>query len=839
MNLNRKTLLVGASLIGLAIGVPANAQDAEAAQADSIASAQAEPAGAQDDAGASTGVGDIVVIARRREEASQDVPMAINAVSGEQLENNAVRSVEDLRMLVPGVNIGGQRRDEAQFFIRGQGPGVITTGQRNFTSVATYFAEVPTSIAGAGSLYDLESVQVLKGPQGTLFGRNTTGGAVLFQPARPSAESGGYAKASYGNYNYTEFEGMVNVANESGNFAVRLAGMFSRRDGYTRSVVTGQDLDERDVEGMRLSVLVKPFDGVENLTIVDYRAKDGASGSAILRAVNPGQPLGAAPITFAGPLAGLAPLFGVTAGSTIVVPVRVGGVVPTSCLSAPTAICPTGPFGTFVASLSAAYNGGVMTNPANSGFYTVASTAALNSALATQQALGIRQNQAPSILRSKALDWGITNKTTIDVSEDITLKNIIAFRTSRKNEAADYDGTPLSFLNNHYVTSQEFGTGSEQFTEEFQIQGQLPTANLSYIVGFYHESTKPGFLQSVPGVTLGTLTDRRSDNKDTSNAVFAHFEWNPTDFIGLSGGVRQTWDERSASLSIVYGGAPGVCADTSPQIGALMCNYSAKFDALTYDATVNVRPMDNVLLFGSYRHGYKSGGINLPAPAGFETFNPEEVDSFEIGLKADWDLGVPIRTNLSLFHDDYTNMQVQQSVLVGGSASSIVLSNVTAVNQGVEFEATVVPIRGFNLSGFVSYLDSHSKVDVPGSIIKDRQLQSQPKWKYGVNAALNLPMPDDNGELNMSASWSWQDEVNTLNVPGLVPTNPSYGLLGARIEWSDVGGHGIDLAVFGTNLTDKEYVLGGYPISVLGFDSAFYGEPRMYGGSLTVHFGGH
>jgi iron complex outermembrane receptor protein len=822
---NQKLLLATASLFGLIQAAPALAQNAPDTAGPAAVAQDAAPV-AQDNA-----FGDIVVIARRREEASQDVPMAITAISGEQLENKGVRSVEDLRNLAPGVNIGGQRRDEAQFYIRGQGPGVITTGQRNFTSVATYFAEVPATLAGAGQLFDLESVQVLKGPQGTLFGRNTTGGAVLFEPHRPTATTEGYAKATYGNYNQKEFEGMVNVGTADGSFAVRLAGVVSRRDGFTHSVISGQDLDERSYEGARLSVLIRPASGIENLTIVDYRAKDGSGGSAILTAINPNAPLGAVPQGSAG----VAAFGGVPVGT--VLPIRVGGVVSVACLSAALPGCPTGPFGNAIAAYAAAYNGGNMASANNSGFFLVAPTTTLNATVAAQQALGIRSNQAPLPLRSKALDYGFTNKTTVDVTDNLTLKNIIAFRVTRKNEAADYDGTALNILDNRYVTDQEWGTGTEQFTEEFQIQGQLPKANLTYILGAYHEHAEPGFLQEVPGLTLGTLSVRRFNNRDVSDAVFGHLEWNPIPFVGLSGGVRKTWDERMASLAQYN--AAGACTQTDPQTGLIQCpiTYNTKFDALTYDATVNVRPMDGVLLYGSYRHGYKSGGFNLPSPVGFETFNPEQVNSFEVGLKADWDIGVPLRTNLALFHDDYDNMQVQQSVLVGSVVTSIVLSNVKAVNQGAEFEATIIPVHGLNLSGFVSYLDSHSKVDVPGTIIKDRQFQNQPQWKYGLSASFDLPMSDDMGSLNLSANWSWQDKTNTLNVVGLVPTNPSYGLLGARIEWSDISKSGIDLALFGTNLTDKDYVLGGYPISALGMHSSFYGEPRMYGGSLKIHFG--
>ncbi|MDB5583589.1 MAG: TonB-dependent receptor [Bradyrhizobium sp.] len=831
MNLNRKMLLVGASLIGLA-GMPVAAYAApDAVGPDAGASAQATPTPTAADDG--NQFGDVVVIARRREEASQDVPISLTAVSGTQLEQHSVHSVEDLRTLAPGVNIGGQRRDEAQFFIRGQGPGVITTGQRNFTSVATYFAEVPATLAGAGQLFDLESVQVLKGPQGTLFGRNTTGGAVLFQPTRPSSESGGYVKATYGNYNYEELEGAVNVANSADTFAVRLAGIISRRDGYTRSSVTNQRLDERDVEGMRLSVLMKPFAGFESLTIVDYRAKDGAGGSEVLRAVNPNVQLGAVPQSSAT----VAALTGVPVGT--VFPLRVGGQVSVACLSAALPGCPTGPFGNAIAAYAAAYNGGNFASASNSGFALVAPTSTLDATLAAQQALGVRVNQAPLLLRSKALDYGFTNKSTFDINDNLSIKNIIAYRVTRRNEAADYDGTALNFLDNRYVTDQEWSTGSQQFTEEFQVQGKISPAKLQYILGYYHEFTKPGFVQEVPGYTLGSFSERLFTNRDISDAVFAHLEWNPSDFVGLSGGIRQTWDKRMASLGIVN--AAGVCTQVNPQTGLVQCPiaYNTDFKGLTYDATLSLHPMNGVLVYGSYRRGYKSGGINLPAPAGSEFFKPEHVDSFEVGAKADWNVGVPLRTNIALFYDKYSDIQIQQSIVFNGIATSIVPPGIKAINKGVEFETTIIPVRGLTLSGFASYLDAHPTVGIPGVVVAGRQLSNQPKWKYGVSGAFRLPIPDSAGKLTVLGDWSWQSSTHTTPVPGLVDSNPSYGLLNARLEWNNAAGSGLDFAIFGTNLTNKVYVLGGYPIAQLGFDSAVYGEPRMYGASLKVHFGAH
>ena len=834
---NGNVLLFSASVIAICCATPSFAQ--EAARPDKSAPEAASEV---------TQLADIVVTARRRDESLQGVPVAITALTGDQLEQKGLRSTEDLRSSVAGLNISGQRRDDASFFLRGQGPGVITTGQRNFTSVATYFAEVPTTVAGPGVFYDLASVQVLKGPQGTLFGRNTTGGAVLFEPRRPTDSNEGQFKATLGNHDYREFEAIVNFAPVPGVVALRLAGQVSHRDGFTTSTITGQQLDGREYEAFRGSLLLTPNDRLENLSIVDYRDKDNSGTSAILVAVNPATPLGAVPLSMFGASGTF--LTGAPAGT--VLPVRTGGTVNVACLQVALPGCPTGPFGNAVAGYRAAYNAGNFADPANGGFYIVAPTSVQLATLAQQQALGIRRSLAPQLLRSRQRDIGFTNKTTFSLTDDITLKNIIAYRTSRKNESADYDGTPLNFLSQNYVTDQKWGTGSEQLTEEFQVQGKLPSANLEYIAGYYYERTEPGFLQEVPGVTLGSLSVRRFDNKDTSEALFAHAEWNPSTLVGFSGGVRKTWDKRFASLSLLN--AAGACTQVIPGTTTSQCpiGYNADFSAYTYDATINLHPSSRVLVYGTYRRGYKSGGLNLPAPvapppmdpAAFQSYNPETVDDYEIGLKADFYVGVPVRTNIAAFYDTYKNIQVQESVTftpAGGGAAvvtSLVRNGVEAVNKGFEFETTVMPFRGFNLSGFVSYLNAEPTNTVAGASIKGRQFANQPKWKYGVSAVWALPVPSEYGDVTISSDYSWQDDVLLTNTPGIVESIPSYGLVNARVEWANVMRKGVDLSVFATNLADKDYVLGSYPITQLGFVSLLYGEPRMVGVSLKVHFGG-
>jgi iron complex outermembrane receptor protein len=259
--------------------------------------------------------------------------------------------------------------------------------------------------------------------------------------------------------------------------------------------------------------------------------------------------------------------------------------------------------------------------------------------------------------------------------------------------------------------------------------------------------------------------------------------------------------------------------------------------------------MRGVMLYASHRKGYRSGGFNLPAPVApppnpnrYQTFGPETVYSYELGLKADWNIGIPLRTNIALFYDDYRNIQTGVgAVTATGLPAQVIVSAGKAKNKGVEFETTIVPFAQLRLSGFGSYLDAHATKDLVGpdglpAVIAGQQRSNMPKWKYGLNATYSVPIPDHYGHVDVSADWSWQSKSRNPNIVTTVPFYPSYGLLNARVEWSNAMNSNIDFAIFGTNLTDKAYIQGGYPLGNLGTEAAVYGEHRMYGISAKIHF---
>jgi len=223
---------VAAGISSLAIMVAATATGA-AAQ-DTTSAPQADQVG--DPRGISGG--EIVVTARRREESVQTVPISVSVVGGEKIGELGLQTTGDLQRLVPGVLLNGAgSMSNSTYTIRGQGKAVTGPG---LLSVVTYVNDVPLPPIGSfAPVFDLQGVQVLKGPQGTLFGRNTTGGAVLVNTRAPSYNLEGYVQADIGNYGKHSFQGAVNVPLVADRLAVRLAADIQRNDGFTRNITTG------------------------------------------------------------------------------------------------------------------------------------------------------------------------------------------------------------------------------------------------------------------------------------------------------------------------------------------------------------------------------------------------------------------------------------------------------------------------------------------------------------------------------------------------------------------------------------------------------------------------
>lgn len=754
---------------------------ASASLLPSIASAQNTPPAdgeaAEDGNGA---LQDIVVTARRREENLQDVPVAVTAFDQNSLQQKAITDRTSLADNTPSLFTinGGYPREFAFFALRGQGPAFGST-----PGVVSYFAEVPGAVGvdgRVGTYYDLANVQVLAGPQGTLFGKNATGGNILFEPAKPQNQFEGYARAEFGNYDHRRLEGALNIPVVSDKVLLRVAGELGRRDGYTVDVgpvFAGKDYDNLHYQSVRAGLTIRPVDGFENYTVARYYYSNTNGGGTVLGAFNPA----------AG--------FDATA------------------------------FGLGFLPVVAFYPG-------------------MATAVSEQQARGPRRVAYGLDQFSKTKFWQVINQTTVDLSDEIKLRNIISKAEFSNRYGYDYDATifPLAGQSSRTIPTN----APNYFTEELQLQGTAFDRTLDFSIGgFLDRQTwkEPAGIEQYTFFPIGTLLPLATAyfiQRSHSEAIFGQASLDlgklapSLEGLTFTGGLRYTWEHAFTSTEILP--SPAVA-------GSVDSSY------LSYTATLDYDFSPGVHGYVTARSAYKSGGVNGPVPAGsnFRTFPPEKLSDIELGLKSQFSLGgADVRLNIAAYRGIYNNIQrtTQEAVDIGGGNS--ILLNVTRSAakgriQGIEFNGAIVPVSGLTLNASYSYIDSkYTKVTdaSAGAILAGAPFPYTPKHKFSLGASYEATL-GGLGTLGISTNYVRQTKVSTAQTnSSFYRFLPAYGLLNASIDLRDIAGTQIDVGLFVNNLTKVAKPVGvidGY-FTAPGAVGLTYNEPRMYGIRLGYSF---
>jgi iron complex outermembrane receptor protein len=792
--------------------------------------AGAHPAFAQSAQGASASTGgdleEIVVTARRREERVQSVPLAITAFSQADIEKKHIEKVSDLARSVPSLAISISQSDA-------NAPYSSQTRLRGLPGSVVYFADVPlgsvdyasttglTHGTSTGFYYDLDNLEIIKGPQGTLFGKNSIGGLISISPKKPTNDFEGYGQVTFGNYNDKEFEGAVNIPIVDDKLLVRVAGQRQERDGYTKDYFTGKDYDNRDSYSWRVTVTARPTDDIENIFIYDGYYQDTNGSSTIARYVNPKQVL----------------------GSVAGIPLTLGSGVNYAGLLNPATQIPT-----FIAGLQAG---------SFSFFPNIGADVAL------QQQLGARTELGHSIQGlGKDYFYGFTDTATWNITDDITLKNVAAARIFKQMSTTDDFGAGnLPVLNIGIPGNQnQWGDNSIQYTEEMQLQGKALDSKLSWVLGGFLEYDGPLGDTLLPTTAVGNPAYYHFTNTARSQAAFIHGTYDLSDYVdGLkfTAGYRYTWDhvtdeERGTNgVDAVTRNADGTPNNCSPVIAFdNNCHVSAGGDFSSYGWNVGLDEQltQSTLIYVRAGNAYRPGGFNLNVTASQERFQPEHVTDVEIGVKSDWDVfGMHGRTNADIYHTDYKAIQVQELVPVvdaqgNNHVNSAYQNAASAYLEGVELETTVEPVKGLEISPHASYIYTHYN-QYPTAFsngVASPPFLYLPKLQYAVTGTYHLPIDESLGDVAVSATYSWYGHQYD-NVQGgeIFPITPSYDQVDIRVDWTNAFGYPVDAAFFMTNALDKTHVVGVFPIySQLGFTSVVYNEPRMFGFSLKYRFGG-
>ena len=813
---------VAASLlaIGVNLGIlPVNAQDAPAENAGAQGTASSADANAR--------VADIIVTAQRREERNQDVPIAITAFSNERLQQQNITSGQSLNGVVPSLTVGANSqgtRDVAGFTLRGVGPKFEAA-----SAVATYLAEVPlpegvstSQQGGPGNFLDLENVQVLAGPQGTLFGRNTTGGAVLLVPHRPTNEFEGYVQASYGNYDYVGLEGVVNIPVVEDKLMIRAAASYQDRDGFTRDIVWNKDRDDVHYYTGRLSVLFKPTESITNYLVV-YGTKSSTNGTSY---INRGWNFG------------LLQAFGICAE----------GPGPNSCdiLRRQTEI--QDQIGPRKVRLSV------------DQFDSTDIWGAINkTTIELSDAFTV--NNIVSYHRFKHTFSSDGDGTPLQMADIGTT----GFPDFPVPGLVEFGVAPNGFSNTAPYGPRD---NLRQITEELQLQGSLLDDHLTFTAGGFYFDSKPGTqlnraVFQCPVASTGTCEPFRNTYgvANKSKALYAQGTLDlgaatpALESLRLTAGYRYTWDTVDGFASwhqnfpfglFCFSGFVPVPAGADPDV---FCRRSAnqKFRAPTWTFGVDYKPMSNLLLFAKVSRGYRQGGFSVfsTQPA-TQVFDPERAKTYEVGFKSDWNIGsVPLRLNASAYKTNY--LLAGAGNLGIGTAALLLQSRI----KGFEVDGSIRPFRALEIGGNLSYTDGHYVARVQPIPINDCRglvpagqpsFQDCPygtaKWIYSIHGSLDLPVPENWGTLNLYANWSYIGK-QFINVAEPLGIFDPYGLLNLSARWGKIGGSNIDAEAFVTNATNKLY-RNSYSAVFFGVGtlSEVFGEPRMYGLRLRYSFGG-
>lgn len=784
--------------------------------------AAAQAVSSEPEAQQTTTVGEIVVTARRRAENIQDVPISVTALTGETLANEGITDITGIQGKVPSLTItnAGVQRDSFTFAIRGQRTSEIQL--LTDPPVGLYFAEVvqPRPFGFGNTLYDIGSVQVLKGVQGTLFGRNVTGGAVLVEPNRPKDVFEAEVQAQAGNYDMRNLYGMVNVP--LGDWgAFRVAAKTHRRDGFVTDQQTGRDYDDQSYDSLRASLTVRPTSAIESTTVVDlYRSRQNGTAaipeylSLFNTKTNKPTVLGQLEGTRAAGAAGLAG--------------------PASPLLAQLPNLPAQ-----LAAVQAGRRGDFFSTSIGIGD-------------------GNRLDAFGGASPYADLDNnGVTNRTTFDLGF-ATLKNVFGYREIKYDRLSDLDGFDAHLIEANQITD------IQQYSNELQLEGEW--SRLNYTLGAYYflekgtdgnvgiqfpELTALGLAGAGRPINPFTVTGREmlvtnlSGGRAESYAAYAAGSYELTDTLKLSGGLRYNFDERTITTSAYYAELfGGYCLLDLDNNGApdpltlANCKLSRTndWDAMTWDLTLQYEPNPGLTGYASTRKGYRSGGYNLRAQsdAAAIPFDPEDVQEYEVGLKTrNTFKAATLTTSWALFYQDYSNVQKQNVVQTSSGLVATIVTNTTAQeNYGGEVEASLYLDNGLTLNGSYSYVDANILEGGNGTF----DLIGVPHHQLGFNVSYAADLPNGFGALqaNASAAYKSSMHLDDLDVEG---DQPAYTLVNLRLQISDIKGSRYSVAAFGNNVFDERYRVGVAGLmNDVGFLTSIYGEPATYGLEVSAKF---
>lgn len=788
-----KAALMGSSAFVAVLSSPALAQEVPA---DAVEGEAAEQQG---------GVETIVVTARRREERLQDTPISITAFSEGGLEQRQIQKVSGIAQQTPALTfeeaapISGNSA-VAVLFIRGIGQvesiPTVDLGVGLYVD-GVYLAR---SVGGVLDLVDAERVEVLRGPQGTLFGRNTIGGAVSIISKTPDEFFGGQVSALYGTDNHVVLNGSINTP-LSDNVFLRTSGAYTYQDGFVDKPANGRDTGDQDRLSLRSHLRIEPTSDFSIDLIGDYTRERTNGAAFVLVDTN---------------VPGLAPVF--PDGSPTPFPQEDQAAL--------------FPF-FFNEVINAAECGSLPAPPA----LPFSNPPTKTNCFGQQFVSPGLDTDFSDIDNFSDLDiWGASATLEWDLGP-VQLKSITAYRETDSAYNLDQDHSPILIAEVDSVNNQT------QFTQELQLLGQAFDDRLNYIFGAFYFEEQATTVENVTFAPVDFSSGGETDND--SIAFFAQATFELTDALSVTGGIRYTRDQkRFTPVSFIGQNGLGIPVGL-PVVNTIVdgAPVPAEQDELTFGRwtpmfNISYKVAPDVLLYATYSEGFKSGGFTqrvfppttlAPGQTVGDVFGfgPEVAEVIEGGFKADLFDRV-LRLNGAVYRTDYSGVQVTvQNV----SVAPIILNAAQAEIVGGELEAILVPAPGALFNFSVGYIDAEFEEVAPGAQVQvTDDFIKTPEWTLAAGASYEFLLGGD-WTMTPRVDWAYRSrtENNSINSPQI--SQPGFYLLDAGVTFENDNG----LAVIARleNITDERFITGAFSDDIsLGISEAVFDRGRQW--SVTV-----
>ncbi|MGE0232789.1 MAG: TonB-dependent receptor [Flavobacteriaceae bacterium] len=733
---------------------------------------------------------EILVVATRREQSQQDVPLAITAIGQDALQLNQVDAISDIGSLTPNLitvpGTAGGARSAPQFSIRGQ-----TQQERGGLadpSVGVYFGDVVMSRTQGinQTLFDIRAVEVIRGPVGTLFGRNATGGAVIIRPNLPNTNrfegSVGATLAEFGTINADAY---ANIP-VSGNFAIRLGAATSNSDGYVFDQALGRRVNRTETLSARAATLLR-FGRFENVTMVNFFDEDDGGSAGFAAFLNP-----------AGSIATLAAARGYRPVATLLAEQRARGPLRIN-------------------------NGLAEFNDVETFDFHNTSTYRVNDQITIRNIFGWREVDSHILVDLDGTEHPLLHTEIFDDAEQVSNEFQILGDMNR------FDW----IIGGYYF--HESGDNNASSTILGTETGAIDPPN-QFVTGGQNNR------QLFDNTSLAVFAEGTYQLTDTLSVTLGgRYTWENREAVILNRFINTR-----CAFTIDDDGNPATPEVNPGDTPACRVATEANFDAFTYNAAVNWQPDRDTLIYASLRRGFRAGGFSARATREVglrRPFDPEFVRNIEIGIKRDWHFGGAfLRTNLALFRSNYSNVQRNAVDTTSGSPFTVIINAAQARIQGIEAEVIFRPFRALELSAFWGHIDAQFTEFIDPFTGADRSNQPfgrVPKNNWRLAGTLNLFDRPNVGTLSFTAAYSGRDsylESDTAVAPfGVIPAHEQLDLY---LRFANVAATGLDVTLFARNVTDDVEILplaGVY--ESLGFAARGAGPPRQFGVQLRYNFG--